>query len=203
MKTQNFQKREIMFKKALSILALGSLPLSLALAQEDVLALVSKGKVTSESVGVTKLNTEEKKQVKGGYILSPAITIQKYGIGMSGFTQVGVIVGLSQHELDNKAICGYNFSSNCGGYMDKQRYNEYMSVADYNNNERIVATLTKTTTPSFFGTPRLNFTKGGMVVGISSSGRLYKVRSLSAYHSIVSEVYNLKKNELAIKAMAR
>mgnify|MGYP006977111281 FL=1 len=66
MKTQNFQKREIMFKKALSILALGSLPLSLALAQEDVLALVSKGKVTSESVGVTKLNTEEKKQVKGG-----------------------------------------------------------------------------------------------------------------------------------------
>lgn len=55
-----------MFKRVLSILVLGSLPLSLALAQEDVLALVSKGKVTSESVGVTKLNTEEKKQVKGG-----------------------------------------------------------------------------------------------------------------------------------------
>ena len=60
-----------MFKKALSILALGSLPLSLALAQEDVLALVTKGKVTSESVGVTKLNTEEKKQVKGGIRYSP------------------------------------------------------------------------------------------------------------------------------------
>ena len=46
---------------------IGSLSLNFALANEDVLALVSKGKVTSESVGVTKLNTEEKKQVKGGY----------------------------------------------------------------------------------------------------------------------------------------
>lgn len=192
-----------MFKKVLSILVLGSLPLSLALAQEDILALVSKGKVTSESVGVTRLNIEEKKQVKGGYVFNPAITIQKYGIGMSGFTQVGIFAELSDYEFNNKVICGYASSGCKGSYMAKQRYNEYMSVADYNNNERIVATLTKTTTPSFFGTPRLNFTKGGMVVGISSSGRLYKVRSLSAYHSIVSEVYNLKKNELAIKAMAR
>ncbi|AWI34396.1 hypothetical protein [Helicobacter apodemus] len=190
-----------MFKKVLSILVLGSLPLSLALAQEDVLALVSKGKVTSNSVGVTKLNIEEKKQVKGGYVFNPAVTLYRYGTGSSSITQVGIVAELSKQELRDKAICGYNYSSNCGGYMDKQRYNEYMAVADYNNNERIVATLTKTTTPSFFG-PRLNFIKGGMVARISN-GRFYKVRSLSAYHSIVSEVYSLKKNELAIKAMAR
>ncbi|WP_104721605.1 hypothetical protein [Helicobacter mesocricetorum] len=60
-----------MLKKVFSILALASLSLNFALAQEDILALVSKGRVTSNSVGVTKLNIEEKKQVKGGMFASP------------------------------------------------------------------------------------------------------------------------------------
>ncbi|WP_104721604.1 hypothetical protein [Helicobacter mesocricetorum] len=62
-----------MLKKVFSILALGSLSVSFALAQEDILALVSKGRVTSNSVGVTKLNIEEKKQVKGGIHRAPYI----------------------------------------------------------------------------------------------------------------------------------
>ncbi|MDE5603238.1 MAG: hypothetical protein K2I71_04895 [Helicobacter sp.] len=191
-----------MLKKVFSILALGSLSVSLALANEDVLALVSKGKVTSESVGVTKLNIEEKKQVKGGYVFRPAETLYRYRIGSSSIVQAGIAAGLSKYEFDNKVICGYNISSGCkGSYMAKQRFNDYMAVANYKNGEFIVATLTKTTTPTFFG-PKLNFGKGGMVASISN-GRLYKIRSLSQYHSIVSEIYNLKKNELAIETMRR
>ncbi|QWU79547.1 hypothetical protein CNZW441b_0195 [Campylobacter novaezeelandiae] len=55
-----------MFKKLLSVVALGALVSSSAFA-EDILAKVSNGVISDNSVGVKVLSLDEMKEVKGGY----------------------------------------------------------------------------------------------------------------------------------------
>ena len=57
-----------MLKRFLSILALNSLLFSGVYADDDILAIASKGQLTSKSAGVKELNLEEKMQVKGGIL---------------------------------------------------------------------------------------------------------------------------------------
>ncbi|EOB4243766.1 hypothetical protein ACIT2J_001450 [Campylobacter jejuni] len=54
-----------MFKKLLSVVALGALLSSSAFA-EDILAKVSNGAISDNSAGVKVLNLDEMKEVKGG-----------------------------------------------------------------------------------------------------------------------------------------
>ncbi|TNB56060.1 hypothetical protein FDW44_08555, partial [Campylobacter helveticus] len=55
-----------MFKKLLSVVALGALLSSSAFA-EDILAKVSNGAISDNSAGVKVLSLDEMKEVKGGY----------------------------------------------------------------------------------------------------------------------------------------
>ncbi|MCR2067262.1 hypothetical protein [Campylobacter helveticus] len=55
-----------MFKKLLSVVALGALLASSAFA-EDILAKVSNGAISDNSAGVKVLSLDEMKEVKGGY----------------------------------------------------------------------------------------------------------------------------------------
>ncbi|EAI5398545.1 hypothetical protein ACJY7S_000600 [Campylobacter upsaliensis] len=55
-----------MFKKLLSVTALGALLASSAFA-EDILAKVSNGAISDNSAGVKVLSLDEMKEVKGGY----------------------------------------------------------------------------------------------------------------------------------------
>ncbi|HHT6865340.1 hypothetical protein ACT6CB_00335 [Campylobacter coli] len=55
-----------MFKKLLSVVALGALLSSSAFA-EDILAKVSNGAISDNSAGVKVLSLNEMKEVKGGY----------------------------------------------------------------------------------------------------------------------------------------
>ncbi|EHD2412033.1 hypothetical protein JRL36_001597 [Campylobacter jejuni] len=55
-----------MFKKLLSVTALGALLASSAFA-EDILAKVSNGAISDTSAGVKVLSLDEMKEVKGGY----------------------------------------------------------------------------------------------------------------------------------------
>ncbi len=67
-----------MFKKLLSVVALGTLLSSSAFA-EDILAKVSNGAISDNSAGVKVLSLDEMKEVKGGYYLKeivPLIMVQ-------------------------------------------------------------------------------------------------------------------------------
>ncbi|EKJ5635830.1 hypothetical protein PJO00_001855 [Campylobacter coli] len=60
-----------MFKKLLSVVALGALLSSSAFA-EDILAKVSNGTISDNSAGVKVLSLDEMKEVKGGYYFKRA-----------------------------------------------------------------------------------------------------------------------------------
>ncbi|MFQ6341483.1 hypothetical protein [Campylobacter sp. VTCC 70190] len=60
-----------MFKKLLSVTALGALLSSSAFA-EDILAKISNGAISDNSAGVKVLSLDEMKEVKGGYYFSRA-----------------------------------------------------------------------------------------------------------------------------------
>lgn len=59
-----------MFKKLFAVLSLSAFLTSLSFAT-DLLAFYSNGKLTEKSPGVKVLSLEEKKQVKGGYKVTP------------------------------------------------------------------------------------------------------------------------------------
>ncbi|MBX7490501.1 hypothetical protein [Helicobacter turcicus] len=187
-----------MFKKLFCIVALGSLLASSAVAIDDVLALVSNGKLTSNSLGVTKLNIDDKMQVKGGYRHSNLVTFQNSSIGNTRFSQIGVVLELSDYELRNEVSCGFGIASGCStrSYVNQQGYRDYMSVANQNRGEYIAVTMTKTTRPGLFGVSRPTFTKGAMVVGISNR-MVYKIRNATAKNGIASEALRRIGNDLS------
>lgn len=58
-----------MLKSFLTLLAFSAFLLSNVYAH-DILEIVSKGELTSNSIGIKELSLEEKKQIKGGYIIN-------------------------------------------------------------------------------------------------------------------------------------
>ena len=195
-----------MLKRLLAMIALSSLFVSLALADDDVLALVTKGKVTSNSAGVTKLSLEDKMQVKGGYGLletdagQQVFTLQNLNTGTLKLTQIGVVVGLDGYELENKVSCGFGHTGcSTDSYMNKQGYDDYMSVANQNLGEYLAVTASKTTiitTIGSFSMPQVKFSTGAMVVGVNSNGTIYKIRSATATNRIASDVLRNIGNDL-------
>lgn len=178
-----------MFKRVLSILVLGSLPLSLALAQEDVLALVSKGKVTSESVGVTKLNTEEKKQVKGGYRVGFA----------GGGNEIHAIMVPSDYELKTLKKNGNYFSIGLCG--------EGQSSCSNPSQRRGVDWLATTGTPyhliGFTVRRHVGYSRNGRYIYFSYGTAIYNIATGTAYsigftpnNMIVNEIRNQYKKVL-------
>ncbi|EIE1466007.1 hypothetical protein KHU38_001442 [Campylobacter upsaliensis] len=101
-----------MFQKLFSVIALSALLVSFSFAN-DLLAKLSNGAVSDNSVGVKILSLDEMKEVRGGYGLfqnstgDSVFVFQNMNLGTTKLSQIGVIVGLTPYEKDNKVSCGF------------------------------------------------------------------------------------------------
>ena len=161
-----------MIKKIFVILSISTFIINLSFAS-DLLADLTNGKLSDNSPGVKVLSLDEKKSVKGGY----------------------VIPMLTQYETANKVSCGFGLDGCSTSYINKQAYNEFISVANPNLGEFLAVTATKTTTIGLFGVPQYNFATSGMIVGINSNGSIYKIRNASN-NRITREVLSKIENDL-------
>ncbi|ECQ7390255.1 hypothetical protein F0F28_08565 [Campylobacter jejuni] len=114
-----------MFKKLLSVVALGALLSSSAFA-EDILAKVSNGAISDNSAGVKVLSLNEMKEVKGGYEFSRASSYD-YTAGIRSYAYFVYNNGNSvnselQVENYKKVLATFRFVNNQKDYY-LQSYN--------------------------------------------------------------------------------
>ncbi|HED8208547.1 TPA: hypothetical protein R6C81_001389 [Campylobacter jejuni] len=114
-----------MFKKLLSVVALGALLSSSAFA-EDILAKVSNGAISDNSAGVKVLSLDEMKEVKGGYEFSRASSYD-YTAGIRSYAYFVYNNGNSvnselQVENYKKVLATFRFVNNQKEYY-LQTYN--------------------------------------------------------------------------------
>ena len=116
-----------MLKKILSLVALGSLFVSSALA-DDVLAKVSKGALSDNSQGVKVLCLDEMKEVKGGYLVklyrdsNYALDSKMYAVAL--YSAEEYLKGLCPAE---QTTCDSHNEEMLGAYniAVNQKYGEY------------------------------------------------------------------------------
>lgn len=191
-----------MLKKVLSIAIMSGLFSSGALA-EDLLVKITNGALSDTSKGVRVLSAEEERNVVGGYGLIEndgvnVFELMRSSLNGATITQIGVVVGLTPYELDNKVACGFG-GDNCStsSYVNKQSYNDLVTIANPDLNEYLAVTATKTTTIGAYGVPQNQFTNSAVVVGLNySNGTIYKIRNVTSNNSIASEVWRRVGNDL-------
>ncbi|EPR9468769.1 bacteriocin [Campylobacter upsaliensis] len=190
-----------MFQKLFSIVALSALLANFAFAN-DLLARLSNGAVSDNSVGVKILSLDEMKEVRGGYGLfqnstgDSVFVFQNMNLGTTKLSQIGVIVGLTPYEKDNKVSCGFGGDDCLNSlYTNKQAYRDFVAIADPNRGEFLAVTATKTTIVGAFGIPQVKFSNGGIIVGISGD-TIYKIRSATATNKVAQEVLKYIGNDL-------
>ncbi|EAI2590922.1 hypothetical protein A0X11_07495 [Campylobacter coli] len=106
-----------MFKKLLSVVALGALLSSSAFA-EDILAKVSNGAISDNSAGVKVLSLDEMKEVKGGYRFQRDSAFDYYAGSLSSYGYVVLNDNSNDHREVSKQL-GYSSS---GYIVAKYRY---------------------------------------------------------------------------------
>ncbi|BEJ67850.1 hypothetical protein G9109_001195 [Campylobacter coli] len=106
-----------MFKKLLSVVALGTLLSSSAFA-EDILAKVSNGAISDNSAGVKVLSLDEMKEVKGGYRFQRDSAFDYYAGSLSSYGYVVLNDNSNDHREVSKQL-GYSSS---GYIVAKYRY---------------------------------------------------------------------------------
>ncbi|EAK0661416.1 hypothetical protein ACNGK6_07240 [Campylobacter coli] len=111
-----------MFKKLLSVVALGALLSSSAFA-EDILAKVSNGAISDNSAGVKVLNLDEMKEVKGGYYFKRAPNFD-YGTGIRSYAYIVTDADNSQLQISSNStvLAKYRYVNNQKEYY-LQSYN--------------------------------------------------------------------------------
>ncbi|HIH2030078.1 TPA: hypothetical protein ACYKGJ_001814 [Campylobacter coli] len=111
-----------MFKKLLSVAALGALLSSSAFA-EDILAKVSNGAISDNSAGVKVLSLDEMKEVKGGYYFKRAPNFD-YGTGIRSYAYIVTDADNSQLQIssNSKVLAKYRYVNNQKDYY-LQSYN--------------------------------------------------------------------------------
>ena len=168
---------------------------------EDFLAKVSHGALSDTSPGVKKLSLEEMKEVKGGYGLlensagNSVFVFQNMNVGTTKLNQIGVVVGLTPYEKDNKVSCGFGGDRCLSLYTNRQAYYDFASIANPDRGEFLAVTATKITVIGLFGIPQVKFSNGGMIVGISGD-RIYKIRNATATNKVAQEVLRYVGNDL-------
>lgn len=180
------------FAKALMGAALFAAP---AFAGQDFLADVTQGAFQDTMHGVQALTDSEKERVLGGYSVGFA-EFRNDVIAGTSIVEIGVGAVLTQYELENRVSCGIN-SASCyaGSYVNQQRYNELVSIANPARGEALVITATKTVRPSYgtFGGSIPTFTYG-MAVFNSNTGWITRRVTTNSY--VGSELMSRYKNEL-------
>ncbi|EDP6891396.1 hypothetical protein GPS24_02370 [Campylobacter upsaliensis] len=106
-----------MFKKLLSVTALGALLASSAFA-EDILAKVSNGAISDTSAGVKVLSLDEMKEVKGGYWFQRDSAFDYNAGSLSSYGYVVMNDNSNDHREVSKQL-GYSSS---GYIVAKYRY---------------------------------------------------------------------------------
>ncbi|EAK3007705.1 hypothetical protein C6L59_09020 [Campylobacter coli] len=106
-----------MFKKLLSVVALGALLSSSAFAG-DILAKVSNGAISDNSAGVKVLSLDEMKEVKGGYRFQRDSAFDYYAGSLSSYGYVVLNDNSNDHREVSKQL-GYSSS---GYIVAKYRY---------------------------------------------------------------------------------
>ncbi|ECL3077272.1 hypothetical protein FSS39_05100 [Campylobacter coli] len=106
-----------MFKKLLSVAALGALLSSSAFA-EDILAKVSNGAISDNSAGVKVLSLDEMKEVKGGYRFQRDSAFDYYAGSLTSYGYVVLNDNSNDHREVSKQL---GYSSN-GYIVAKYRY---------------------------------------------------------------------------------
>ncbi|EAI2464927.1 hypothetical protein LKN70_08425 [Campylobacter coli] len=111
-----------MFKKLLSVVALGTLLSSSAFA-EDILAKVSNGAISDNSAGVKVLSLDEMKEVKGGYYFKRAPNFD-YGAGIRSYAYIVTDADNSQLQISSNStvLAKYRYVNNQKEYY-LQSYN--------------------------------------------------------------------------------
>ncbi|MBZ7980884.1 hypothetical protein AVBRAN12642_09620, partial [Campylobacter sp. RM12642] len=136
-----------MFKKTLKVLSLVAV-LGLSANANDLLADISKGAISDNSLGVKVLNPEQMSEVRGGY------TFKYIGTTISNSTmlQTIFIVNYTRNELKKTAIAGYNnyFGDNyTPNIIEKNNFGD--SIKGLLPNELPAIAFTQTKTPQLFG----------------------------------------------------
>ncbi|EAK2440948.1 hypothetical protein FC247_08670 [Campylobacter jejuni] len=106
-----------MFKKLLSVVALGALLSSSAFA-EDILAKVSNGAISDNSAGVKVLSLDEMKEVKGGYRFQRDSAFDYYA---GSLTSYGYVV-LNDNSNDHREVSKQLGYSSSGYIVAKYHY---------------------------------------------------------------------------------
>ncbi|MEB2803397.1 bacteriocin [Campylobacter upsaliensis] len=198
-----------MFQKLFSIVALGALLANFAFAN-DLLAKLSNGAVSDNSVGVKILSLDEMKEVRGGYLTVP-IKLSNNEIGMLAVTTInahdaGVHFGSrdgSEIKYDKNGNYVPSKSGLCGigvAYCNapsSAKLQEYMQVAGDPVLNALGYTVKRQVKVSNLGKPYVLFTYG---VGAydTQTWQMYKLNSSSMLNNnmIIKEMANKYKGQM-------
>ncbi|MBK1964116.1 hypothetical protein [Campylobacter novaezeelandiae] len=106
-----------MFKKLLSVVALGALLSNSAFA-EDILAKVSNGAISDNSAGIKVLSLDEMKEVKGGYYFKRDSAFDYYAGSLTSYGYVVMDDSINQNSDVVTKSLGYS----SGYIVTKYRY---------------------------------------------------------------------------------
>ena len=176
-----------MIKKIFVVLSLSTFLTSLSFAT-DLLAFYTNGKLSDNSPGVKVLSLEEKKQVRGGYLIN-----YDYSENISTKTrEFYVIAKYSENETNNllKGLCGIDQASCSNPSLN--RLIDYLSIVDYSANFSPVYIVKRQVQYSNLGRPYVLFSYGVGVIDYKN--QIYKFNS--TYSS------SLLNNNMIIKEMA-
>ena len=190
-----------MFKKIFVALSLSACLASLSFA-EDLLAYYTDGKLTENSPGVKVLSLDEKKQVKGGYVVQ-VVSFQNYSNSYLSVKEYAVVALFGAGELDGgicalgKTSCYIDNATKTHSIVSKDRFKEFSREVKWQENETLSFSVTRTI--SFLGpfvAPKINYKTSAYVVGINSLGQVYKLRSANPYNSMIRDMKRAYEKDL-------
>ena len=159
-------------KKTFAVLALISLLTSSSFA-DDFLAKLTKGALSDNSIGVKKLNLEEMKKVKGGYIVEFEVVKDR----LSSTSEVYAIAEITKYEraILNKGLCGAG-DDECANPSRDRLFAWLQASANAPADYRPVYKVKRQIKYSDLGRPYVLFTYG---VGVynKKNGQIYQYNS--------------------------
>lgn len=190
-----------MFKKIFIALSLSTFLTSLSFA-EDLLAFYTNGKLTENSPGVKVLSLEEKKSVRGGYVVQ-AVSFQNYSNSYLSVKEYAVVALFGAGELDGgicalgKTSCYIDNATKTHSIVSKDRFKEFSREAKWQQNETLSFSVTRTISfANPFAIPQISYKTSAYVVGINSLGQVYKLRNANAYSSMIRDMKGAYEKDL-------
>ncbi|ASQ31139.1 hypothetical protein CAV_1531 [Campylobacter avium LMG 24591] len=168
----------------------------------DLLAELTNGKLSDNSPGVKVLSLDEKKQVKGGYVVQ-AVSFQNYSNSYLSVKEYAVVALFGAGELDGgicalgKTSCYIDNATKTHSIVSKDRFKEFSREAKWQQNETLSFSVTRTISfANPFAIPQISYKTSAYVVGINSLGQVYKLRNANAYSSMIRDMKGAYEKDL-------